>query len=188
MKKNVFDFVDNPLECLTTNDPYLILEVIEISDRVYQKILLDELIPKLDCTDADNYAIGYAYYLLYAINNKKESLEKSFYYLNKEVDKNVGNMYAKAYLAYASYEMQKLDFCLTLIKQIPFGYFSKKKQRWRDLDLEQIKICCLLRLNKLSNIEDEIFNYFIHISKTKEIDIPLPTELSNTLRTITSSH
>ena len=86
--------------------------------------------------------------------------------------------------AYSYYDLERYDDALNIIKNIPRDYFSKKKQRWRDLLTSQLEICCLIKLGRLNDLENIIYDYFVSLTKAKDTDVLMPIELVETLRSI----
>lgn len=73
-----------------------------------------------------------------------------------------------------------------MIEQIPDNYFSKlsSHQNWRDLKIQELKICCLIKLKIFSDFEFILHSYLLKISRSSEHDIPVPIELSNIMKNI----
>ena len=95
-------------------------------------------------------------------------------------------MFTKAYLAHIYYDLKEFNHCLDMIEQIPDNYFSKlfSHQNWRDLKIQELKICCLIKLKIFSDFEFILHSYFLKISRSSEHDIPVPIELSNIMKNI----
>ena len=95
-------------------------------------------------------------------------------------------MFAKAYLAHIYYDLKEFNHCLDMIEQIPDNYFLKlsSHQNWRDLKIQELKICCLIKLKIFSDFEFILHSYLLKISRSSEHDIPVPIELSNIMKNI----
>ena len=61
---NALDYIDSPLDSISTNNPYIITEVIELTEENRTKlILIDYLLNNLLNLDNYPYLLGYNLYL-----------------------------------------------------------------------------------------------------------------------------
>lgn len=185
---NELDFIDNPLSCLEKNDPILALNVAELTEDKCTKLkIINYFIENLSDEKNNPYLIGYSLYMKSEYFNgdeKKKILEDAIGYFLKSTSDKKNKIYAQAYLLYSYYDLERYDDALNIIKNIPRDYFSKKKQRWRDLLTSQLEICCLIKLGRLNDLENIIYDYFVSLTKAKDTDVLMPIELVETLRSI----
>ena len=183
MDKNPLDYLDRPCRVLNTRNPALILEVAELTTGKTQRKLLRRALTLPDCRRA-HYLAGYAYYLLYGQTRKHKHLKKALRRFKKAHALHPTDPYAAAYLAYAAFEAGKYRLSLQTAKTLPYGQFAAQNQHWRDLNLEQIKICCRIRLGKTRRLEKHLNRHLANIARSRKTDLPFPSELAQTLRAL----
>lgn len=184
--ENTIDFIDNPLSCLETGNPVLVLSIAELVDGNTQIKLLDYFIQNLSDKNQP-YLTGYALYLKacrHQGSERSEILENAVGYFLQSTSRGRNKIYARAYLVFSYYDLGKFRDALNAIKDIPDNYFARKRQKWRDLLIRQIKICCLIRLGEFNHLEDILYDYFVLLTHSKEIDVCLPTEWVETLKSV----
>lgn len=174
MEKNPPDYLDRPCRVLNTRNPALILEVAELTTGKTQRKLLRRA----------HYLAGYAHYLLYGQTRKHRHLKKALRHFKKAHALHPTDPYAAAYLAYAAFEAGKYRLSLQTAKTLPYGQFAAQNQHWRDLNLEQIKICCRIRLGKTRRLEKHLNRHLANIARSPKTDLPFPSELAQTLRAL----
>ena len=190
---NVLEYIDSPLDSISTNNPYVITEVIELTEENRTKlILIDYLLNNLLNLNNYPYLLGYNLYLkanLSEDKNRISLLEQAKIPFKKATSDSENAMFAKAYLAHIYYDLKEFNHCLDMIEQIPDNYFSKlsSHQNWRDLKIQELKICCLIKLKIFSDFEFILHSYLLKISRSSEHDIPIPIELSNAMKNIKQS-
>ncbi|KPN70593.1 MULTISPECIES: hypothetical protein [Neisseria] len=190
---NALDYIDSPMDSISSNDPYLIVDVIELIDDDQVKILLiDHLLNNLLSIDNTPYLLGYTLYLKSTFMDNKNKIllleQAKRPFKNAIMLDSENTTFAKAYLAHVYYDLEEFTNALHLIEQIPENYFAKlpSRQNWRDLKIQELKICCLINLKKFINFELILYKFLLKISKSNQYNIPLPTELSNTIKKISS--
>jgi hypothetical protein len=186
---NALDYIDSPLSSIATNDPYLVIEVIELIDDTKIKIqLIDYLLNNLLNIDKNHYLLGYTLYLKSNLMEGKDRiliLEQAKYPLKQAIMLDYENaIFAKAYLVHVHYDLKEFTDALCLIEQILKNYFAKlpSNQNWRDIKIQELKISCLINLKKFINFDLVLYEFFLILSKSNKHDIPLPTELSNAIK------
>lgn len=187
---NALDFIDNPLSCMENNDPILVLNVAEIVEDGQIKLkLIDHFIDNLS-NEKEPYLTGYALYMKsmhFDGNEKNIILKQAIDFFIKSILSEKDTIYAQTYLTYAYYDLEDYGSALKSIKKIPKNYFSKKHQKWRDILIRQLEICCLIRLNRLDNLEEIIYDYFVLLTKAKELDVVKPIEFVETIKYLIGS-
>ena len=180
---NALDYIDSPLSSIATNDPYLVIEVIELIDDTKIKIqLIDYLLNNLLNIDKNHYLLDYTLYLKSNLMEGKDRiliLEQAKYPLKQAIMLDYENaIFAKAY------DLKEFTDALCLIEQILKNYFAKlpSNQNWRDIKIQELKISCLINLKKFINFDLVLYEFFLILSKSNKHDIPLPTELSNAIK------
>ena len=187
---NALDYIDSPLDSISTNNPYIITDVIELTEENRTKlILIDYLLNNLLNLNNYPYLLGYNLYLkanLSEDKNRISLLEQAKIPFKKATSDSEDAMFTKAYLAHIYYDLKEFNHCLDMIEQIPDNYFSKlfSHQNWRDLKIQELKICCLIKLKIFSDFEFILHSYLLKISRSSEHDIPVPIELSNIMKNI----
>ncbi|OFN77313.1 hypothetical protein [Neisseria sp. HMSC064E01] len=187
---NALDYIDSPLDSISTNNPYIITEVIELTEEHQTKlILIDYLLNNFLNLNNHPYLLGYNLYLKASLSEDKNRislLEQAKFSFEKATSDSENAMFAKVYLAHVYYDLEEFNHCLDMIEQIPNNYFSKlpSHQNWRDLKIQELKICCLIKLKIFSNFEFILHSYFLKISSSSKHNIPVPTELSNVIKNI----
>lgn len=174
MEKNPPDYLDRPCRVLNTRNPALILEVAELTTGKTQRKLLRRA----------HYLAGYAHYLLYGQTRKHRHLKKALRHFKKAHALHPTDPYAAAHLTYAAFEAGKYRLSLQTAKTLPYGQFAAQNQHWRDLNLEQIKICCRIRLGKTRRLEKHLNRHLANIARNWKTDLPFPSELTQTLRAL----
>jgi hypothetical protein len=174
MEKNPPDYLDRPCRVLNTRNPALILEVAELTTGKTQRKLLRRA----------HYLAGYAHYLLYGQTRKHRHLKKALRHFKKAHALHPTDPYAAAHLTYAAFEAGKYRLSLQTAKTLPYGQFAAQNQHWRDLNLEQIKICCRIRLGKTRRLEKHLNRHLANIARSWKTDLPFPSELTQTLRAL----
>ena len=174
MEKNPLDYLDRPCRVLNTRNPALILEVAELTTGKTQRKLLRRA----------HYLAGYAHYLLYGQTRKHRHLKKALRHFKKAHALHPTDPYAAAHLTYAAFEAGKYRLSLQTAKTLPYGQFAAQNQHWRDLNLEQIKICCRIRLGKTRRLEKHLNRHLANIARNWKTDLPFPSELTQTLRAL----
>ena len=91
------------------------------------------------------------------------------------------NGFAQIYLAYTLYDLGKFKGSLKALRRISKNYFAKRRQRWRDLERQQLAICCLLRLGKTRHLPAQLADLFARTARAKPVDCPQPEALAATL-------
>lgn len=71
---------------------------------------------------------------------------------------------------------------LKALRRISKNYFAKRLQRWRDLERQQLAICCLLRLGKTRRLPAQLADLFARTARAKPVDCPQPEALAATLQ------
>ena len=187
---NALEYIDSPLDSISTNNPYVITEVIELTEENRTKLIfIDYLLNNLLNLNNYPYLLGYNLYLkanLSEDKNRISLLEQAKIPFKKATSDSENAMFAKAYLAHIYYDLKEFNHCLDMIEQIPDNYFSKlsSHQNWRDLKIQELKICCLIKLKIFSDFEFILHSYLLKISRSSEHDIPVPIELSNIMKNI----
>lgn len=184
---DALDFIDDPLSCLTGNDPVLVLDVAELTESGEIKLKIIDYFMEHLSDEKQPYLTSYALYmksLCFSGTEKEKILRDAAGFFIKATLKKKDKVYAQAYLAHAYYDLEEYAAALEHIGKIPKNYFSRKRQKWRDILMRQLKICCFIRLNNLDNIENHLYDYFVSLTYAKESDIPISTELTETIKSL----
>ena len=158
MDKNPLDYLDRPCRVLNTRNPA----------RLPPRTLPCRLCPLPPLRP----------------NPQTQTPQKTLRRFKKAHALHPTDPYAAAYLAYAAFEAGKYRLSLQTAKTLPYGQFAAQNQHWRDLNLEQIKICCRIRLGKTRRLEKHLNRHLANIARSRKTDLPFPSELAQTLRAL----
>ncbi|RYX79924.1 hypothetical protein EON83_30735 [bacterium] len=125
------------------------------------------------------YLLGYAYYQLVDVDSGAAASSKRLLLLALEQDLNDG--YARLYLGHLAFDTHQYSAALEWFGSIPESHFSEHGQAWRDLKVQELKICCLAQLGKTGSLIQEFETYLLIATKCDETDIITAFELPNML-------
>ena len=180
-----FDFIDRPLDALNQSDLMLIFDVAELSAPPMRKRLLKTLLRRLNRQpQRDDELLGHTAYALAALsgNKRRKRLKIALRCFARMAHRQPENGFAQIYLAYTLYDLGKFKGSLKVLRRISKNYFAKRRQRWRDLERQQLAICCLLRLGKTRHLPAQLADLFARTARAKPVDCPQPEALAATLQ------
>ncbi|MDR0716054.1 MAG: hypothetical protein LBF50_01385 [Azoarcus sp.] len=156
-------------------------------------------------TPEEEYLLGYAWYHL---PNNIEGIEERDQIVEIQLKKalefgkrNANYLYAKELLGCQYYDIGQYDAALSLFSTFENDTFSKHyDQKWKDIKIAELKLCCILRLGRIAEIEVNV-KYLYDIFEMSIDDVSInngqdagfsinlahPSELIDTLKVLLES-
>lgn len=142
------------------------------------KAMIDELMIYDTSSSEIAYMLGYCWY-----NYPSDSIERSKEtqkWLNQALKLDNNNHlhhYARLYLGHFYFDTKSYAEALKEFSQIPPGKFESYNQKWRELKLLELILCCEIYLAK--DVTDKIVLFKKSYLQAEEAEKAIPSELIN---------
>jgi tetratricopeptide (TPR) repeat protein len=126
-----------------------------------------------------NYAAGLVMYNSFVEDEPYGSLAEK--YLGKAIDLEPSHQFARLYLGHYYYDTGQYGKALSCFEMVDAKVFLALNQKWRLLKLQELMLCCKLRLQPQSITEDDFRTLIREYIKSSPEDAPVPSELLRVL-------
>jgi len=121
------------------------------------------------------YLAGYGLYCL--VDVEPLVLEQAERWLKRAVALRPDHRFAQLYLAHIAFDDGRFEEALVLLNSVPSDAFAAIDQRWRDLKVQELRICCLVQLSRLEALGTAFERYLSIARECDEMDFATVHEL-----------
>jgi tetratricopeptide (TPR) repeat protein len=112
------------------------------------------------------YLLGYVLYQLGS--SAPGGLERAEQLLRSALNTEPNHAYARLYLGHIAFDAGSFSEALSHFDELKNDAFSRKGQAWRDLKIQELRICCLLQLRQVAHLTDE-FERLLQLASRLEV-------------------
>ncbi len=121
------------------------------------------------------YILGYAWYCTPEATNERYVNVKK--YLELAIQQDPSDWYAFLYLGHLYYDYKEYRAALEQFLRIPNLAFEANDQRWRNLKIKELCVCCYFKLRQPTNVVVAFEDFILLATSCDETDVHTVHEL-----------